>query len=224
MTVPIEESRTPKWLSWLLGLFLVALVAPTAWSVLDVRDASRYRSIDLDGPLYVSREGVTIVRDDPTGIRSILETLLDWRGQAIDVDMLLEATEAPEVGLGQADVRRVFGSAGLEAQWFTTDVGSLVRLKRPLVAAVSEDIVRLVLVRDIRQGLFYLFDPRVGNVIMEADDFGEMYTGNALAFEDPPSPETDVRVDPRVNASVNPGVNPTVDASIEPGVDADSSP
>lgn len=190
MTKPDNGNRNPpqfRLLFMMLGLAM--LLAPTGWNIAFQGSSQGYRSIALDAPVALSTDGVQSHIGDPFGAVAMLATLLAWQGEQFDpgemVELLPQSTPRE---VQREHIREVFAGHGLSGDWLRVAPEVLYRLRQPFVAVFRADQPRLVLVREARQGFMYVFDPRVGNVLMDHDQFLARWGGLVFVLHDPPEP------------------------------------
>lgn len=179
-----------KWIKWAVlasaGMVLVVPAVVGVYRSVVVHDW--HMSSRFDGIRYVVSEerqaGLSV--DEQTRAVVLLNTLDAWRRGSQDARPRDLALSAEPFDNRLATFKRLAEEVGLRGHWLDASTAALGQLKTPFVAHVAHDGGSLLIVREVRGEYVYATDPLVGTLLYRLRDFGNVWTGRALVFPDPP--------------------------------------
>jgi predicted double-glycine peptidase len=84
-------------------------------------------------------------------------------------------------GLSFDDLIYMANQLGFEAQGARIEVDELAKLEAPVIVHLDKGSLKhFVVLRKVGDGVFYVSDPVVGQLTMDAGNFKQQYTGNVL--------------------------------------------
>lgn len=122
-----------------------------------------------------------------------LQMLLDYYGQEVELDQLIQECNTRYVGCTATDLVRVGTAHGLDMRAYQEDAASLIKQDRPAIVWWLFDHF-CVFCGVNEAGKVVVINPDMGKYSMTPDTFASFYTGVALTNgepEDLPEPEPD---------------------------------
>jgi uncharacterized protein len=127
--------------------------------------------------------------DYSCGSAALVTLLVNYLGFDVNeqqaMEGMLERGEKEKIierrGFSLLDMKRYVASLGIESGGFRAEVKDLLTLEHPAIVPIDyAGFKHFVVFRGIRDGLVYLADPSVGNIVFAVDEFTSLWDRNTL--------------------------------------------
>jgi predicted double-glycine peptidase len=90
-------------------------------------------------------------------------------------------------GFSLLDMKRYLASIGVDSAGFKADIADLLTLDAPAIVPIDyAGFKHFVVLRGVRDGLVFLADPAMGNIIFPVSEFATLWDRNTLFVAYPP--------------------------------------
>lgn len=127
---------------------------------------------------------------------TILKNYLDLPVTEQDaMEGMLERGEKEKIierrGFSLLDMKRYVASLGVESGGFRAEIKDLLTLEHPAIVPIDyAGFKHFVVLRGVRDGLVFLADPAMGNIVLPVDEFAGLWDRNTLFIIYPPKNRT----------------------------------